>query len=62
MNIELFNQLIEKAKKDKRTLLALKTTAVKGQQFELAASLRELENEYFPDTEEEKREKENAKK
>jgi hypothetical protein len=59
---ELLNQLLEKAKTDKRTLLAIKNAAVRGQQFELAANIRELEKSCFPETEEEKEAKEMAEK
>jgi hypothetical protein len=59
---ELFNQLLEKAKTDKRTLLAFKNAAVRSKQFELAANLRELETTLFPESEEAKKAKAEAKK
>ena len=51
---ELLLQMLESAKKDKSSFLALKKTVVKCQQFELAAKMRELELELFPPTQEEK--------
>lgn len=58
---ELLLQMLEAAKKDKKTFKALKNTAVKGQQFELASSLREIELKLFPESEEMKQAKEKAK-
>ena len=54
---QLISQMIEAAKKDKRLLISLKNTAVKGQQFELAVQLRELETSLFPESEEQKQAK-----
>lgn len=51
---QLLNDLLEKAKTDKKSLNMLKTTAIRCQQFELAAQLRELETSIFPESEEEK--------
>ncbi len=61
MKIELITQLIEAAKKDKKALIFLKNAAVRSQLFELAANIRELENELFPDTDEQKSAKVKAK-
>lgn len=47
--------LVEAAKKDHKTLKALKVLAVKCQQFSLAADIRDLERELFPQTEEQKK-------
>jgi hypothetical protein len=58
---KLFEQLIEKAKQDKYDFLLLKNTVVKLQQFELAAQLREIERNLFPESDEEKKAKEIAK-
>lgn len=58
---ELLLQMLEAAKKDKKTFKALKNSAVKCQQFELAANLREMEKELFPESEEVKQAKEKAK-
>lgn len=59
---DLISQIIEGAKKDRKHLMALKNAAVKCQQFELAANIRALENEWFPETEEQKQAKESARK
>jgi len=48
---ELLNELLEKAKSNKKGLIMLKECAVRCQQFELAANLRELENN-FPEPDE----------
>jgi len=61
MKVELIEQLIEAAKKDKKTLIFLKNAAVRSQLFEVAANIRELENELFPDTDEQKAAKVTAK-
>lgn len=61
MKPELITQLIEAAKKDKKTLIFLKNAAVRSQLFEVAANIRELENELFPDTDEQKAAKIKAK-
>lgn len=58
---KLLSQMMVAAKKDKKQFLALKNLAVKCQQFELAANIRELEKELFPETEEEKQAKGKAK-
>jgi hypothetical protein len=44
------NELLEKAKTDKTVLRKLKMIAVESKLYELGASLRELENNLFPDT------------
>ncbi len=54
----LVTQMIDEAKKDKRKLISLKNMAVKGMQFELAAELRGMEKELFPESPEEKKAKE----
>jgi len=59
---KLFMQMVEKAKGDKRLLKALKGMAVKAQQFELACNLREMETSLFPESEEVKKIKEQAKR
>lgn len=58
---ELLNQLLEKAKQDKKTLQHLKNTAVRAQNFELASNLRAIEIECFPESSEVKKAKEDAK-
>lgn len=58
---ELLLQMLEAAKKDKKALKALKNSAVKCQQFELATNLREIERDLFPESEEVKQAKEKAK-
>lgn len=55
---EKLNELLEKAKTDKRVMLALKTAAVKASCFDLASELRQLETSLFPETEEIKKAKE----
>lgn len=57
----LFNELIEAAKKNHKGLIRLKDAAITCQQFELAAELRIIERETFPETEEAKLAKERAK-
>lgn len=57
---KLLIDLLEESKKSKEKLILLKHVAVKCQQFELAANLREIEKELFPDTEEMKIAKERA--
>ena len=59
---ELLSNFIEEAKKDKSKLLALKQAAVKSSQYELAANLRALETELFPESEEVKSAKKRAEK
>jgi hypothetical protein len=49
-----FDHLIEKAKTDKKLLRQLKNAAVRGQDFELASQLREMETELFPRSQEAK--------
>ncbi len=44
--------LLESAKKNRKGLNRLKIAVVTLQQFEMAAKLREIENEAFPETEE----------
>lgn len=58
---ELLLRTIEEAKKDKKKLIAMKQMAVKIQDFELAASLREMEKKFFPETKEEKEAKNKSK-
>jgi len=45
--------LLEGAKKSKKALRSLKLAALDAGQFELAAKLRDMERELFPDTEDE---------
>ena len=49
-----FNELLEKAKKDRKAFKALKDLVVKCQMYEFAAELRSMEHELFPQTEEQK--------
>lgn len=51
---ELLMQMLEKAKTERRLLVAFKNLDVKMQQFELASRLRDIEIKYFPETEQEK--------
>ena len=46
--------LLEGAKKSKKALRSLKLAALDAGQFELAAKLRDMECELFPDTEDER--------
>lgn len=62
MDINLFSLLIEKAKTDHKLLKKLKTLAVEIQHYELGAAIRDMENTYHPETDEQKKEKENVKK
>jgi hypothetical protein len=47
-------ELLEFAKKDKKSLLNLKNTAVMCERYELASQLREIETNLFPETKEDK--------
>ncbi len=58
----LLMQLIEKVKQNKTTFRKLKELTVDCQQYELAANLREIEKELFPESEEVKQAKETASK
>lgn len=58
MTTQYFEKLIEEAKKNKKLLQLLKEAAVKSQQFEFAAELRQIERENFPLTEEQIKAKE----
>jgi len=49
---EKFQELLKKAKKNKKGLLMLKNVAVRCQAFELAADLRGLEKKLFPESKE----------
>jgi hypothetical protein len=55
-----FDTLLEKAKTNKKGLIALKTAAVTLQDFEMAAQLRALEKTFFPETPEQKEAKKEA--
>lgn len=55
---DLLNQLVEKAKQNKKAFRKLKELTVECQQFELACKLREVEKELFPETDEVKQAKE----
>ena len=57
---ELMLALLKKAETDKSIMKNLKNVAVKCQDFELAARLREMENFFFPETEEIKKSKDEA--
>jgi hypothetical protein len=59
---KLFEQLIESAKKNRKGFNRLKNAVVTCEQFELASQLRNIEKEAFPETEEVKMAKEQAKK
>lgn len=59
---ELFNNLVEQAKKNRKGLIAIKNAAVANGQFELASRLRAIEVECFPETDEVKSSKERARK
>ncbi len=48
----LLIQMLEQAKKNHKSLIELKNYAAKTQQFELAANLRAIEKELFPETKE----------
>ena len=48
----LMQKLFEEAKKSKKNLVKLKSTALHCQMFELAAKLRDLELELYPNSEE----------
>ena len=54
--------LLETAKKEKKLLVKLKSTALHCQMFELAAKLRDMEVELFPNTPEYNEAHEQAKK
>jgi hypothetical protein len=58
----LMQKLFEEAKKSKKNLVKLKSTALHCQMFELAAKLRDLEIELFPNSEEYNLAYEQAKK
>lgn len=58
---KLLTGLVETAKGNKKGLIMLKNTAIRCQQFELAAELRELERTLFPETDEEKEAKKLSK-
>jgi len=49
MTTENLTELLELAKKDQKILQALKNGAVKCQKFQLAADLRDIEKELFPE-------------
>lgn len=51
----LIKKLIESAKSDRTKLIEVKNLAVKLQQYELASNLKDLENELFPISEEDKK-------
>lgn len=57
---KLLLQLVEEAKKDKARFESLKRTVVKCQQFELASNLRQIEKDLFPESNEDKVNKEYA--
>jgi len=58
----LLNQLVEKAKQDKKAFRKLKELTVDCQQFELACKLREIEKDLFPESEEVKQAKQRGSK
>lgn len=51
---ELLKKMLDEAKNDKKALRNMKELAVKNQQYELAANLREWENKLFPLSDEQK--------
>lgn len=59
---ELLLKLVESASKNKKAINQLKVAAVTCQQFEIASQLRMIEKENFPESEEVKQAKEQAKK
>jgi hypothetical protein len=59
---QLIENMIENAKTDKSLLKKLKDITVAAQQFELAAEIRQMEKDCFPDTPEVAAAKERAKK
>jgi hypothetical protein len=59
---QLLTNLVKAAKKDKKGLRQLKNTAVRCQQFELAAELRDIETQLFPESQESKEAKVEAQK
>lgn len=59
---KLLVELVNSAKKNKKGLIRLKNAAVTCMQYELAAQLRSLEVELFPETKDEKSAKEMAKR
>lgn len=52
------NELLEKAKTDRKLLKKIKLFAVDAQLYELACSVREIEREFFPENDEVKKAKE----
>jgi hypothetical protein len=54
--------LVESAKKSHKSLKELKLLAVRLNQYELGANLREIERELYPESEEVKKEKQSAEK
>lgn len=58
---QLLMELFEKAKINKSVLRNLKMASLKAQIFELGAHLRDIENNNFPETEEQKDAKKKAK-
>src|ERR1035437_10225610 len=59
---KLFNQMLKAAKKNRMGCMRLKNAAVTCQQYELASRLKDIEKDAFPETEEVKAAKEQAKK
>jgi hypothetical protein len=58
---KLLLQLLEKAKKNKKGLIMLKNTAVRCQEFEIAAIIRGLERKHFPESEADRKAKQRAR-
>jgi len=54
MKTELLERLLESASKNKKGIKLLKNVALKVQQYECAAALREIEKANFPESEESK--------
>jgi hypothetical protein len=49
---KLLKNLIESAKKNRKGFKALQHSAITCEQYDLAQKLRELENEYYPESDE----------
>lgn len=58
---DLLLRMVDETKKNKKAFHILKSLSIKTQQFELAAALREIQNENFPETDEEKKAKQRAR-
>lgn len=62
MNTDLeLKELLEKATKNKKVIEHLKNACIHGQSYALAAHIRDIEKQSFPETKEEKEAKEISK-